>query len=124
MKKSEFKSELIKLFDKEIEKLSYDEKILLVEKTLIEYQKKNEDKRDTSNKGKPWTDNELRLILLEAPTEANSLRFAKFFKRGYGSIEQIYRWAGEPYQDIKNSRPKDSFIKQIKKIAKEVGFRA
>lgn len=124
MKKSEFKAELLKLFDSEIEKLSFDEKILLIEKTLIEYQKKNEDKRDVSNKRKLWTDDELRLILLEAPTETNSLKFAKFFKRGYGSIEQIYRWAGETNQDVKNSRPDDKFIKQIKKIAKEVGFRA
>lgn len=87
MKKSEFKVELLNLFNNELENLSFDEKILLIEKTLIEYQKNNEAKRDTSNKRKPWSDDELRLILLEAPTEANSLKFAKFFKRGYGSVE-------------------------------------
>ena len=49
---------------------------------------------------------------------------AKAFRRGYGSIEQIFRWAAEDEKIINEKRPDDKFIKQIKKIAKEVGWRA
>ena len=79
---------------------------------------------DISNKGKPWTDDELRVILKVAPTKENALLFAKAFKRGFGSIEQIFRWAAEDQSAIDQKRPEDSFIKQIKRIAKEVGWRA
>ena len=79
--------------------------------------------RDCSNKGKPWTDEELMIILLEAPTKANCKKFAQIFKRGYGSIEQIYRWAATPKIELGN-RENDSFVQQIKRNAKKVGFRA
>jgi len=74
------------------------------------------------NKGESWTDDELRLILSDAPTRANCLKYARVFKRGLGSIEQIYRWAGTSLKDVGKKRPEDKFVKQIKSVAKEVGW--
>lgn len=79
---------------------------------------------DQSNKGKSWTDDELRLILQLAPTQENMMEIARTFKRGYGSIEQIYRWAAEDKKSIAQKRPNDSFVQQIKKITNEIGWRA
>jgi hypothetical protein len=39
--------------------------------------------------------------------------------RGYGSIEQIFRWAAEDQSAVEEKRPDDSFIRQIKRIAKK-----
>lgn len=124
MNKANFKEELNKLLSTPVDGLSVEEKIAYVKDLLIIYQRANEDSWDTSNKGKPWSDDELRIILQNAPTKENCVLFAKAFKRGYGSIEQIYRWAVTPHQTIAEKRPDDAFIKQIKKIAKEVGIRA
>lgn len=60
---------------------------------------------------------------MDAATKSNCIKYAKIFKRGYGSIEQIYRWASTPNKDLSEERKEDSFIKQIKKVAKEIGFR-
>lgn len=80
---------------------------------------------DQSNKGKPWSDDELKVILSFAPTKENCLLLAKAFKRGYGSIEQIFRWATTDLKTIKNSeRKNDSFVLQVKRIYKEMGWRA
>ena len=79
---------------------------------------------DEGNKRNAWTDDERRVVLSEAPTKENCVRFARAFKRGYGSIEQIYRWALAPDTTIKAKREDDKFIKQIKSIAKQLGWRA
>ena len=79
---------------------------------------------DEGNKLSAWTDDELRVVISEAPTKENCVRFARAFKRGYGSIEQIYRWALAPDTTIKAKREDDKFIKQIKSIAKQLGWRA
>jgi len=47
------------------------------------------------------------------------LRFARALRRGYGSIGQIYRWAATSDARIKDTRPDDAFIKQIKRVAKQ-----
>ena len=60
---------------------------------------------------------------MDAPTKSNCLKYAKLFNRGYGSIEQIYRWATTPNKKMSEERKEDSFINQIKKVAKEIGFR-
>jgi len=75
-------------------------------------------------KRKPWSDDELRVVLADAPTKENCLRHARAFGRGYGAIEQIYRWAATPDPVIKSKRPGDAFIAQIKKVAKQLGWRA
>ncbi len=36
-----------------------------INKILLEYRRDNEDKRDTSNKGEKWTDDELKIILCD-----------------------------------------------------------
>ena len=124
MKKQEFKQNLFEVLSYSIDDMDYDDKIRYIEKLILEYQKENDGKREKSNRGKPWEDSELRIILQEAPTVANCVKYAKIFNRGYGSIEQIYRWASTDMESIKKKRPDDAFVLQIKSIAKEVGWRA
>ena len=123
MKKREYKEKLYKMFDENIENMNFLEKMRFINKTLLEYQKENEDKRDTSNKGEKWTDGELKIILSDAPTQQNCLKYAILFKRGYGSIEQIYRWSTTQDQKLSERRKEDSFIQQIKRGSKELGLR-
>ncbi len=61
------------------------------------------------------------LILSDAPTVANCVKYAKAFGRGYGSIEQIYRWAATPQKDIQGRRETDAFIEQIKRVSRLLG---
>jgi hypothetical protein len=75
-------------------------------------------------KRKTWTDDELRVILSDAPTKENCVKHARGFQRGYGSIEQIYRWAATSDEEIKKKRANDTFIEQIKRVAKQLGWRA
>jgi len=75
-------------------------------------------------KGKPWTDDELRVVLSDAPTKENCLKHARGFQRGSGAIEQIYRWAATSNAEIRRKRPNDKFVKQIRKVAKQLGWRA
>lgn len=79
---------------------------------------------DETKKGKAWTDDELRVVLSDAPTKENCLKHARAFSRGYGAIEQIYRWAATSDKKIKKKRPDDAFIAQIKRVAKQLGWRA
>lgn len=125
MKKSEFKHELLGLFSKSVDGISFQEKMRFIETVFIEHyaSKDNEKLRDCSKKGKFWLDEELQIILQDAPTKANCLKYAILFKRGYGSIEQIYRWAATSDEDVERKRPDDAFIKQIKKVSKEIKLR-
>ena len=125
MKKSEFKQALLDLYSQDIDELSLQEKMRFIEEVSIEYyaSKDNEKFRDCSQKGKPWTDEELQIILQDAPTKANCLKYAILFKRGYGSIEQIYRWAATSDEEVQRKRPDDAFIKQIKQVSKEIRLR-
>ncbi len=124
MKKSDFKKELFTVFNFSIEDLSFLEKINFIEAALIDFQKDNVE-LDTSNKGKPWTDEELKIILSDPATKQNCIKYAKLFKRSYGSIEQIYRWSTTPQKEInEKGRGDDSFIQQIKRIYKEIGLRS
>jgi len=123
MKKTEFKRQLKELISQEIEGLSWDEKLAYIRQILVEVDKEY-NQYNQSNKGKPWSDDELRLVLSTTPTKENIMMLAKAFCRGYGSIEQIFRWAAEDQKIINEKRPDDKFIKQIKRIAKEIGWRA
>lgn len=115
MKKNEF-------FEK-LNSLNIENKNKLLSDYLFE--KEKDENYDQSNKGKPWTDDELKVILSFAPTKENCLLLAKAFKRGYGSIEQIFRWATSDLKTIKNSERKDdAFVLQVKRIYKEMGWRA
>ena len=123
MKKRDYKNEMFDLLEKNIDGMSFDEQMQYAEKLLVDFQKEHEDRRDTSNKGKPWKDEELKIVLSDAATESNCLKYAKLFHRGYGSIEQIYRWAKTEQNEIDRKRPDDKFILQIKKVVKELGLR-
>ena len=123
MKKRDYKNEMFDLLEKSIDGMSFDEQMLYVEKLLIDFQKEHDDRRDTSNKGKPWKDEGLKIVLSDAATESNCLKYAKIFHRGYGSIEQIYRWATTERCEIEHKRPDDKFVLQIKRVVKELGLR-
>ena len=123
MKRKDFKESLYDALDNEVDGMSYDEKMTLVHSLLVDYEKDNEEKRDISNKGCKWSDEELKIILSDAPTKENCIKYAKLFKRGYGSIEQIYRWSVTTTKEMSEERKNDSFIIQVKRIAKELGIR-
>ena len=74
------------------------------------------------NKGNSWTDEELAVVLSDAPTEVNSLKHARAFRRGIGSIKQIYQWASTAKKVIKAKRGDDKFVNQVKRVSKEVGW--
>jgi hypothetical protein len=59
---------------------------------------------DAPNKNEHWPDDQLRVILSAAPTQENCGKHAKAFGRGYGSIEQIYRWAATDAETIRLGR--------------------
>jgi hypothetical protein len=77
-----------------------------------------------AQKGKSWTDDELRAILSDAPTKENCRRHARAFRRGYGAIKQIYRWAATREQVIEEKRADDTFISQINRVVRQIGWRA
>ncbi|MCX4371084.1 MAG: hypothetical protein OSJ58_04540 [Dysosmobacter sp.] len=124
MKKSEFQQSLYSMFDQPVDGTSFDERMELIEKCFSEYQKNHDKERERPNYRKPWSDRELRIVLQSAPTVENCLRYAKLFGRGYGSIELIYRWASTADRDIPEDKADDVFIAHVKRIAKEVGWRA
>ncbi|MQR94193.1 hypothetical protein [Fictibacillus phosphorivorans] len=122
MRKKEYKEEFFKIFSYEVEGCSDSEKVLLLKSYLFEFEKNLD--REEINKGKSWTDEELRVIFSFAPNKENILKVAKAFKRGYGSIEQIYRWAATSDKDLmEKGRHEDKFVLQIKRVAKECGWR-
>lgn len=123
MKRKEFKENLFAALDNDVDGISYDEKMILVHNLLVDYEKENEVKRDVTKKGEKWTDEELKIILADAPTKENCVKYARLFKRGYGSIEQIYRWSVTPKKDMTDERKEDSFVQQVKRVAKELGIR-
>lgn len=123
MKRKEFKENLFAALDNNVDDITYDEKMVLVHNLIVDYEKDNEVKRDVTNKRKKWTDEELKVILSAAPTKENCVKYARLFKRGYGSIEQIYRWSVTPKKDMSDERKEDSFVQQVKRIAKELGIR-
>ena len=123
MKRKEFKENLFAALDNDVDGIFYDEKMILVHNLIVDYEKENEEKRDVTKKGKKWTDEELKIILADAPTKENCVKYARLFKRGYGSIEQIYRWSVTPKKDMSDERKEDSFVQQVKRVAKELGIR-
>lgn len=124
MTKTEYKALLFQFLDCEVDGLTYEERMQLSETYLVEYQIKQEDRRERPNRRKPWTDEELRVVLMDAPTKRNCIKYAKIFGRGYGSIEEIYRWASTDDKTVQEKRPNDVFMGRVKKIAKELGWRA
>jgi len=122
MNKMEFREAVRRLLSQQVSDLSLDDKIALLEQCVIEAQEGAN--LDESNKGKSRTDEELRVILKHAPTKENCMLLARSFRRGYGSIEQIFRWAATSGPEVEAKRPDHAFVQQIKRVAKQVGWRA
>ena len=78
MNRAEFKRQVLSLFSESVDGLSLEEKVNYIENLLIEYQKMNEDERDTSNKGESWTDEELKIVLSSAPTKYNCMKSVSY----------------------------------------------
>ena len=64
MKRKEFKEKLFDALKSDVDNMSYDEKMILVNNLLIDFEKENEYLRDTSNKGQKWKDEELWVGLI------------------------------------------------------------
>ena len=79
MNRTEFKRQVLSLFSESVDGLSLEEKVNYIENLLIEYQKMNEDERNTSNKGESWTDEELKIVLSSAPTKYNCKEVCSYF---------------------------------------------
>jgi hypothetical protein len=77
-----------------------------------------------NKRGQPYTDDELRLILPCASIRANVQRLAQALERSPGAITQIYRWAGQSDARIASARGRNTFIQQILRIRKELGWLA
>lgn len=122
MKKSDVKERLEAILASPIEGLSETEKYHFVRRVIADLEAHSS--YDQSNARKPWSDEELFLILSSPPTKENTIRLAKAFKRGYGSIEQIFRWAGQSEKRIKEARDDDAFVQQIKRVRSQLGWRS
>lgn len=124
MLKNEFKNELENLLNESVLKskndyncLDIDEKVELV-KMITRKLEVNE--FDQSNTGKTWEVSEIELILSEAPTQDNVIKFAKLFKRSTDAVLLVYRWAATPQNIIDNGKYCDnSHVRKIKEIAKK-----
>jgi hypothetical protein len=120
MKKSEFREAAAGLINSDVDGLNWDQKVSLLRHVLLQLEKNLE--RDMENKGQPWSDEQLRVILASAPTRENCMLLARAFERGYGSIEQIFRWAAEDDKTVEAKRPDHAFIQQFQRVKKEVGW--
>ena len=118
MTKAEFRNAVQTLLLANVEELAPEQKAALVRLEVADYQREQE--LPEPNKGKPWTDDQLRVVLSHAPTEENIVLLARAFGRGCGSIEQIFRWAGQSQRRIKEERGDNAFIQQLLRIRKEV----
>ncbi len=122
MTKTGFRDRFRSLLIEEVADLSLDEKLAIVKQCCIDAQESAG--FDEGNKGNSWTDEELQVVLQHAPTKENCMLLARAFRRGYGSIEQIFRWAATTDDEVAAKRPDDVFIQQIKRVGRLVGWRA
>ena len=78
------------------------------------------------SRGDPWTDDELRVVLSDAPTKGNCLKACGGLSGGdTEAVEQIYRWAASSEVQIRQrGRQDDAFIQQVKRVAKQLGWPA
>jgi hypothetical protein len=122
MNEREFRDAVRALLHADAETLTSDQRTALMRLELVDYQR--EQGFPEPNKGKPWTDDQLRVVLSFAPTEENTVLLARAFGRGYGSIEQIFRWAGQSEKRIGEERGENAFIQQVLRIRKEIRWRS
>src|SRR4051812_1081146 len=110
MTKARFRSAVRLLLAEDVPGLSLDEKLAIVRQCVIDAQEAAAS--DETNRGKPWTDEELRCVFQHAPTKENCILLARAFRRGYGSIEQIFRWAATKDPVVAAKRPDDAHIQR------------
>lgn len=127
MNKKEFKKEFWDLIHEEVTsnktELDMQTKINEIKNYLVDIE--IDESYDMSNKNTKWTDEEMKIVLSFAPSKDNCLKLAKAFKRGYGSVEQIFRWSTATKEEIINKgRENDAFVQQIKRVYKEIGWKA
>jgi hypothetical protein len=122
MNERQFREAIQALLRLESTTLSAEAKVALTKLELVDYQK--EQSYPTPNKGEPWTDDQLRVVLSYAPTAQNTMMLARAFGRGYGSIEQIFRWAGQSERRIEEERGDHAFVQQVLRIRKELRWRS
>jgi hypothetical protein len=60
-----------------------DDKLTIGQRCLIDAQE--EARFDEANKGKSWTDEELRVVFQHAPIKENCILLARAFRRGQGT---------------------------------------
>ena len=76
--------------------------------------------RKPTNDHLPYSDEELVIILSDAPTQANAMKHALRFQRTVEAIELIYKWAMASKSTIEaRGRSDEIFILQIRKVAKQ-----
>ena len=90
-------------------------------RAFVDFQKEVAD-WSQDDKGKPWTDDELRVVLVDAPTRENAIKHARAFNRGVGAVEQIYRWALTPIGVIDRKRAEHKFVQQVRTVSKDLGW--
>lgn len=117
-----FRESVRELLNQAIKDLTPDQKCAAVRSELVDFIREQDFTK--SNNRKPWTDDQLRVVLSYAPTEENTILIARAFGRSYGSIEQIFRWAGQSDRRTKEERSDNAFNRQILRIRKEVRWRS
>lgn len=122
MKRTELRKQLIEIFAHARGDLSVEECLAEANHAIIEVEQQRG--WTAPNGSKPWSDAELAGVLSDAPTRGNILKHARAFGRSVGSVELVYRWAVTPDKEIKRKREDDSFVQQVKSIAKKLGWRA
>lgn len=122
MKKKEFQDFVRTILSAPVDGLDWNGKLAFIQNEAFKMDKEFND--DPIKKGQPWTDDELRLVLSMPATTDSVCLLAKALGRGHGSIEQIFRWAGQSPSRIEAERSDDKFIQQIVKIRKELGWRS
>ena len=82
------------------------------------------------NKGQPYSDDEIRLILSLTPTAENAAKIAIVLGREPKAIELVYRKAMESQKDLLEHHPSSEpgvprgFIEPLIRIRKELGWLA
>jgi hypothetical protein len=77
-------------------------------------------KKRPPNFHQPYSDDDLVMILSDAPTRANAIKHAARFQRNSGAIAMIYKWAMTPPSIIRSRGREDhTFMLQIRRVAKQ-----
>jgi|SRR3990172_1618348 len=120
MKRMQFRKMIMEIIIKAYANLTFDEIAKELDEALV--QVSTEKGWPTPNSYREWSDEELSIVLADAPTKRNAVRYARAFGRGFGSVMQIYQWAATKTKEIKRKRGDDKFVNQIKRVSKLVGW--